>query len=403
MVLKNNGRLARDLLTTFGKIRYTRTQLVPADDQSRNKLMELEDRKSVFPLDIALGVDKLSFKMTYRMVAAVAREAVACDSYGEASEGILQIYHEKVSVSLVEQVTDYVGALAYNEQCKEAELARKLLEEDKRDNRKRRRRHDDILYIEMDGAMVHVRDKGKDPAKGDPGRDGWRESKHAIAFHSSQITVYTDANGKRQHRIGMRDATGYIGSAEHFRNHLYAMARRNDCDRCTKVIVLADGAEWIGDLVDEMFPYAIHILDKFHAKQNAGRFVKAVIHGKNKQAAFIAKLEELIDNGDVEGLLSALKPYADVKEEGVVNMYTYVLNHKNCMNYAYYESQGYFVGSGAIESANIYLMQDRMKLPGMRWNTIEGQGMLTLKTYYETGRWNEIESLMRTHCLSLTP
>jgi hypothetical protein len=35
------------------------------------------------------------------------------------------------------------------------------------------------------------------------------------------------------------------------------------------------------------------------------------------------------------------------------------------MDYRSFREKGYFVGSGAIESANRYLMQNRMKLPGI--------------------------------------
>ncbi len=112
------------------------------------------------------------------------------------------------------------------------------------------------------------------------------------------------------------------------------------------------------------------------------------------------KICDLIDAGDVEGLLRELEPYKDIKYEGIVNMYTYVKNHKNCMNYAEFEKAGYFVGSGAIESGNIYLMQDRMKLAGMRWLIVRAQGILTLKTYIETSRWYEIVGMLRTFAYS---
>ena len=397
MILRNNGLEPITILTTSGPVTFKRTRLIPADEESKKRLLELENVKSIYPMDSALGIDRYPFKMTYRVIAAIAREGVMSNSYADAAMSYEEKYHYKVSKSQVEEITDYVGAMAFSKQCSDAELARLCLENDKRDNRRRRRRDDDILYIEFDGAMVHVRDKGKDEEKGIEGKPGWCECKNAIAFHSSNITVFVDEDGVKGHRIGTRDAIGYIGKAEEFKSHLYAMAKRNDCDRCSKVIVIADGAEWIGGLVDSLFPYAIHILDKFHAKENAGAFAKAFIIGKNKQKQFADKLCDLIDAGDVDGLLKELEPYKGLKREGVVNMYTYVDNHRDCMNYAEYEKAGYFVGSGAIESANIYLMQDRMKLPGMRWMISRAQCMLTLKTYLETSRWHEIVGMLRCY------
>ena len=70
------------------------------------------------------------------------------------------------------------------------------------------------------------------------------------------------------------------------------------------------------------------------------------------------------------------------------------------MNYPLYKEKGYFVGSGAIESGNIRLMQNRMKLQGMRWKLSNGQGMLSLKAKYESGKWADVENLMQNHCYS---
>ena len=64
------------------------------------------------------------------------------------------------------------------------------------------------------------------------------------------------------------------------------------------------------------------------------------------------------------------------------------------MNYKEYREKGYFVGSGASESANKYVMQNRMKLEGMRWNIETGQGMLALKTRYEGRCWDEVQSIV---------
>ena len=124
--------------------------------------------------------------------------------------------------------------------------------------------------------------------------------------------------------------------------------------------------------------------------------------GKKQKKDFADKLCSLIDNGNIDALLEILEPYKDKKyPPGVINFYTYVLNHKDCMNYPQYREKGYFVGSGAIESGNISLMQNRMKLQGMRWNLLSGQGMLSLKAKYESGNWSDVESLMLKHCYDI--
>ncbi|MCR4655751.1 MAG: UPF0236 family protein [Lachnospiraceae bacterium] len=390
-MLKNNANLTRKLIGTFGEIQYSRASLIPADKNSARILRETENRKSVFPLDIALGVGSLPFKISCQMMCAIARETVRARSYSDASTNIEEKYHVTMSSVQVEKVTDFVGAIVYDEQLKEAEIAEGL-SHNKVDGRLRRRRKNDILYLEVDGAMVHVRDK-KDG-------DGWMESKHAIAFNSSNVHYYQSGGGEiTGHRILSRDFTGYIGSADDFKYHFYALAKRNDCDHCSELVVISDGALWIHDIVKELLPKATHILDLYHAKENAGKFAQAVKRGKNQKKEFADELCDLIDSGNVSGLLKVLEPYKEEKfPPGVLNFYKYVENHKDCMNYPLYKSKGYFVGSGAIESGNIRLMQNRMKLQGMRWKLSSGQCMLSLKAKYESNKWDEVESLMQRYC-----
>ena len=71
------------------------------------------------------------------------------------------------------------------------------------------------------------------------------------------------------------------------------------------------------------------------------------------------------------------------------------------MDYKAYKEANYFLGSGAIESANKYTMQNRMKLQGMRWNIEPAQRVLSLKARLESDHWYEVEPLLIRHINSL--
>ena len=324
-------------------------------------------------------------------MCAIAKEAVRARSYADASTNIMEKHHVKLSAVQIEKVTDYVGGLVFKDQLKQSEEAKVNLST-KVDGRHRRRRKNDILYLEIDGAMVHVRDKKNG--------DGWMESKHAIAFHSSDIHYYSSPDGTHEnHRILKREFVGYIGSAAEFQYHFLALAKRNDYDYCSEVVVISDGAPWIHAIVEKLVPKATHILDLYHAKENAGKFAQAVKKGKLQIKEFADKFCKLIDAGKTTELLKTLEPYKDHEmPPGILNFFTYVSNHMDCMDYPTYKAKGYFVGSGAIESGNIRLMQNRMKLQGMRWKLSTGQGMLSLKAKYESGKWSDVNRLMQEHC-----
>ena len=42
-----------------------------------------------------------------------------------------------------------------------------------------------------------------------------------------------------------------------------------------------------------------------------------------------------------------------------------------------------------------------MKQPGQRWNVETGQGILSMKSRYESGNWNEVVELCRLDYLGL--
>ena len=97
----------------------------------------------------------------------------------------------------------------------------------------------------------------------------------------------------------------------------------------------------------------------------------------------------------------------DIKPNGCnVNLFGYLTNNIKHIDYAEYERKGYFIGSGAIESGNKLILQDRLKRSGMRWNTSTAQAMLTLKTKAESDIWfRDVEypflssCFMRSLCL----
>jgi len=63
--------------------------------------------------------------------------------------------------------------------------------------------------------------------------------------------------------------------------------------------------------------------------------------------------------------------------------------HQNTgrMRYGTYRQRGYFIGSGAIESAGKQLSAARIKGPGMRWNIAELNLLLTLRCMFLEQSW----------------
>ena len=58
------------------------------------------------------------------------------------------------------------------------------------------------------------------------------------------------------------------------------------------------------------------------------------------------------------------------------------------MNYRQFRRKGYFIGSGAVESANKYVMQQRLKQAGMKWNMEGAAAVIHLRQRIYENRWD---------------
>jgi hypothetical protein len=97
-----------------------------------------------------------------------------------------------------------------------------------------------------------------------------------------------------------------------------------------------------------------------------------------------------------EAVLEELKRYEKKKcPAGVCNAYTYLKNNQEKIHYADYEANGWYIGSGAMESSNKTVVQARMKQSGMRWGMQHARRLLALRTRRDAGRWGEVTAKLQ--------
>ena len=150
-------------------------------------------------------------------------------------------------------------------------------------------------------------------------------------------------------------------------------------------MIVGDGAAWIWDYANKNHPYAIQILDYYHASEYLGCALKSV---RVEEAYKENRFKEL-EEGKIEDIVLLLRHLEQTKE--VAGCIRYFNNHKERMRYKEYKEKGLDVGSGAIESTHRTLVQSRMKQAGMHWKKKNVQPMVSLKSRYQSGRWEEVE------------
>lgn len=355
--------------------------------------MALNGTKSVIPLDCYLGLAGSPFKITPDAMLKIAFWAQNQLSFQRAEEALYEILHVKVNDDTIRLVTDFVGKVIFECDCRKADEAFDTLNSGKLNFSKER---NGVLYIQTDGAALNTRLR-------DETGSTWRENKLGEVFSSKDIHYWTDKKGKRQHRILKKEYVSYVGCVSEFKKHLLACALRGGYGHFKDTVVISDGATWIRNMVEELFPDAHHILDYFHLCENVNTYAKHIFNmDEAKYKPWAKDICDQLKAGEYRQVLNELAPLKDKKTDTCcVNLFGYISNNVNTINYPEYEQKGYFIGSGAIESGNKIVLQDRLKRSGMRWNVKTAQPILTLKSKAESNLWtSDVEIPFLVHCFN---
>jgi len=342
-------------------------------------MLETENRKSIAPMDEYLGIGNLPFKMTRLAMLEVAFWGQNQCSYQRADKILKRNFSIKLNDETIRNVTNYIGTLIFKEDCQKAESAFLQLEKGQLEFRNDK---NGVLYIQTDGAALNTRTK-------DESGSTWRENKLGEVFSSDNIYYWTDKKGERQHKINKKEYVSYVGPVNEFKKHLFACALRGGYGRYKETVVLGDGATWIRNMVQEMFPDAQQILDFYHLCENVNEFAKHLFNqDENQYKPWVKDICDALRHSKCDNVLKELEKTKDKTYKNCsINLYSYISSNSNNIDYKNYETRGYFIGSGAIESGHKIILQQRLKQAGMRWNVETAQPILTLKTKVESDLW----------------
>ena len=394
------------MLTTSGWQEVTRRRLVAVDDEdhpdSAERCARLLGTTSVYPLDTCLGIDNLPFKATADEALRIARAGATSPSFRDAARLLGEDFGVRLSDVFVREVTDYVGEIVLWEDRRLADLAAAHDPGAIRSSRRGRRPKGGFtLFAEADGAM-------SDTLLSEGGT-AWRESRLGVVFRSDELVVSgVDDKGEPRKRIGRREYVCTTEGAEAARARILRAMRDNGLEEASFVVVIGDGAKWVRRMRDELVPKGRFVLDPCHLKENAMEFAQHV-HGGDRSKyypwwkAVCAELEA----GEWRKVL-ARPEVAEYRErdtpDNVCNLYRYLWANRDAVDYPSYRARGWFVGSGAIESGNKTVMQERMKRAGMQWRESSAETLLALRCKVRSETWESqvvplVREKYRTHHL----
>ncbi|MDR0571646.1 MAG: hypothetical protein LBG48_02210 [Rickettsiales bacterium] len=176
-------------------------RLVPSTQIDAVKFAEYGYDKVIFPIDELLDIEHFPLKMTMATMLETAYW-VQSSSYELAAKQLYSAKNIKVNMETIRAIANTIGKLVFDNDVKEAENYDKLLDNAKLEFPSNKLLH--ILYLEIDSAILHTRERNDDGSS-------WRENKLGIVFSSKYFTYYTDKKTKeRRPRVGTREYRAFL-------------------------------------------------------------------------------------------------------------------------------------------------------------------------------------------------
>ncbi|MCP4090829.1 MAG: ISKra4 family transposase [Gammaproteobacteria bacterium] len=238
----------------------------------------------------------------------------------------------------------------------------------------------DCVIVEMDGGMVPIvepDEKQKDQRKGK--QLYWKEAKIGLSHQQGSLTMAY--GGTLQ------------GNVDQAGEALFDCACQVGFGQQTVVHAVGDGAPWIADQIDKRFgTQGSYLIDFYHLCEYLSAAAKAIYSGDEASSAWLERYKQHLKQGDVETVLKALAPYVEAEDVDdtiapVRSCYRYLSNRLDQLDYPSAVEQELPIGSGEIESAHRYVVQQRLKRSGAWWRKDNAEYMLALRLNRANRQW----------------
>jgi hypothetical protein len=250
------------------------------------------------------------------------------------------------------------------------------------------------LLMGADGVMVPFRPEGGQPR----GKTAWHEVKVGVL---ARLGCHRTRIGKVVPRLQQRRLVAVFGDIEALQERLWCEALRQGIRHTAQVVWLSDGARSLWRLFEERFTaYATGILDFYHAVQQLWKSAAAWLDGRTTQARrWFGWARHRLRHGNPDGVLADLADALEVEglpataRDTLRTVYAYLERHREHIDYAAYKALGLPLGSGMVESACKWLIQQRFKGVGMRWSEDGFNHLLHLRLAWVNGRFDALFNL----------
>lgn len=337
------------------------------------------------PLDQKMGLEAGAVTAGLAEMLALAGVEVA---FEEASRWLERFLLFRVSDNTVRKETERFGSLhkTEEEQWKEQSQQEAWLQERQSKIGKQSGR----LYGSIDGVMA-------------PLKDEWRELKNIAWYRVEKIRSHQERRHHascvgEQKELQAQEITYHcdIQPADEFKNLFWATACQRQADLYDELVFVCDGAIWIWKLVEHYFPHSVQIVDWYHASEYLPPIAEAVFgNGTPQYSAWLEQARSLLWEGQIDDLihdcqLFQSKPAAKTTVDAALS---YFSHNRKRMDYARFREQGYFIGSGTVESGGKQIATLRLKRSGARWTEDGAVSTAKARAVWLSNQWDHLATL----------
>jgi len=251
------------------------------------------------------------------------------------------------------------------------------------------------MYLGMDGTGVPVRKSEV------AGRAGKQPDGSARTRDAKLVTLWT-AESRDEENKPMRDPGSITYSAaiesaaasdtssdrSDFAERVLREATRRGFTEAPRCVVLGDGAAWIWNTARELFPQAIQILDRFHAKEVLHRTAQSILGATSEAKQWAAARCDELDDGKLHAIVHALQPHAASVAEAT-KCAMYIFRNRARMRYPKFHAQGLCTSTGVLEAGCKVVIGTRLKRSGMHWTVQGADAIIALRCSKLSGRYEE--------------
>ena len=242
---------------------------------------------------------------------------------------------------------------------------------------------EDTLIVEVDGCKIPIVKMAEHTEKGEvldrrtTREVDWKEARLCFARAKETVTPIFGAT---------------LGKPEDAGKQMLHCAIRAGLGSNTQVHGVGDGAPWIADQMNMVFGLqGSYLIDLYHLCEylaSAGNTCAPEV-----RESWLERQKELMKANRcsevLEGLVKYLEPETVPEERAPVRAcHRYISNREGQFDYGSALEAGLPIGSGEIESAHRYVIQDRLKRPGAWWKPENAETMLALRVLRANNDWH---------------